>query len=355
MAPEVIKRKHYGVAADIFSFGVVCCELLLGRYPYEKSTQSVNQSVNHVRQRSTTGAFENALIAGLRPIIVSYCPKLIKEMIEACLSEDPSKRPTMEQIFNVLVQAEQQLSANESHSMFDDCPPAILEVIRAQRHDLDVLEASAKNNATLLTEAEKRIHELEAAVEAERRAREKAEMTASLLQQALSSNHTAKPGNSPTALGMVRSNSAMPAALQSPSQSTHGLLREMSSNSDSTGISPSRRSSISNPPLCVSPPAGQPNITSVTSTPSFSSPRQSVKQSVHNSTRSSLNHSSSMSPRADINSSPVPVPVSSPLLASVSAPGGASGSCVRMSSQSPPCLSPRSPLFANPVMPVPGC
>ena len=51
MAPEVIAAKPYGSKADIFSFGIVVAEMLIGRYPYEE--------YRHVSVRT----FEKAIIA----------------------------------------------------------------------------------------------------------------------------------------------------------------------------------------------------------------------------------------------------------------------------------------------------
>jgi serine/threonine protein kinase len=36
MAPEVIQCQRYGVKCDVFSFGIVLCELVTGYYPFKK-------------------------------------------------------------------------------------------------------------------------------------------------------------------------------------------------------------------------------------------------------------------------------------------------------------------------------
>lgn len=38
MAPEMIKHKHYGRKVDVYSFGLVLCEMFTGRIPYEDMT-----------------------------------------------------------------------------------------------------------------------------------------------------------------------------------------------------------------------------------------------------------------------------------------------------------------------------
>jgi serine/threonine protein kinase len=54
MAPEVLKKAPYGVKADVFSFAIVLCEMVMGRYPYENEPES-------------TKTFEQAIVTGLRP------------------------------------------------------------------------------------------------------------------------------------------------------------------------------------------------------------------------------------------------------------------------------------------------
>jgi len=336
MAPEVLKRQSYGVAADIFSFGVCLCELLLGKYPYEGEPQA-------------TRDFEGALMSGLKPIIPAYCPSSMKEMIENCLSEDPNKRPSMEDIFNVLVQAEQQLSANESHSMFDDCPPQILEVIRAQRHDLNVLEASSKNNSQQLLNAQQKIIELENELIKEKLLREKAENA--LAQTLLTTTMNVNTGIPPLPLYsattmtipvLMRGNSSSP----TPTTATITNDGNIPMNGNIPLTTQSRRTSL----------AGVAIVNNNSSIINFGSPRQSKQTPVIASRRSSINSNSSnnsnnnKSPLSagELNNSSTQIPTASPLLSSISAPITNNNNQRLISghhtptSASPLCLSPTS-------------
>jgi len=54
----VLKKSPYGVKADVFSFAVILCELLTGKYPYKNAPSSAM-------------TFENAIIAVLLVIIAN--------------------------------------------------------------------------------------------------------------------------------------------------------------------------------------------------------------------------------------------------------------------------------------------
>ena len=41
-APEVLRGEHYGTPADVFSFGIVMCELLTLSAPYANLVQGVD-------------------------------------------------------------------------------------------------------------------------------------------------------------------------------------------------------------------------------------------------------------------------------------------------------------------------
>ncbi|KAF3335583.1 serine/threonine-protein kinase HT1 isoform X1 [Carex littledalei] len=88
MAPEVIEHKPYDHKADVFSFGIVLWELLVGKLPYEDLTPL--QAAVAVVQK------------GLRPTIPDGThPKLI-ELLEKCWQSDPSLRPNFSEILDIL-------------------------------------------------------------------------------------------------------------------------------------------------------------------------------------------------------------------------------------------------------------
>ncbi|CAM9607371.1 unnamed protein product [Ascophyllum nodosum] len=68
MAPEVLASKKYTETADVYSFAVVCWELLSRACPYE----GLNQIQVAVK----------VLNNGLRPDIPQWCPPEFKALIE---------------------------------------------------------------------------------------------------------------------------------------------------------------------------------------------------------------------------------------------------------------------------------
>ncbi|CAM9984834.1 unnamed protein product, partial [Ascophyllum nodosum] len=68
MAPEVLASKKYTETADVYSFAVVCWELLSRACPYE----GLNQIQVAVK----------VLNNGLRPGIPQWCPPEFKSLIE---------------------------------------------------------------------------------------------------------------------------------------------------------------------------------------------------------------------------------------------------------------------------------
>jgi serine/threonine protein kinase len=59
MAPEVLKKQPYGMKADVFSFAIVLCEMVVGKYPYENEPES-------------TATFEQASLTHLSTPRIKY-------------------------------------------------------------------------------------------------------------------------------------------------------------------------------------------------------------------------------------------------------------------------------------------
>ncbi|MCO5563114.1 hypothetical protein L7F22_016750 [Adiantum nelumboides] len=81
---ESFINSKYTKKADVYSFGLVCYEILTGNSPFEGT---------NVRRR---------VLAGERPTLPSYCPQALSSYIESCWSAEPSKRPPFSQICRVL-------------------------------------------------------------------------------------------------------------------------------------------------------------------------------------------------------------------------------------------------------------
>jgi hypothetical protein len=101
MAPEMIKHLNaeseaekldgdtmvlkYPFKSDVYSFAMVCYEILSGKLPWnldEKSLPEVKKKV----------------LRGDRPQLPEHCPLLLKSLIERCWSQDASQRPDFNEI-----------------------------------------------------------------------------------------------------------------------------------------------------------------------------------------------------------------------------------------------------------------
>ncbi|XP_078182543.1 serine/threonine-protein kinase STY46-like [Carex rostrata] len=101
MAPEIIEHKPYDHKADVFSFGIVLWELLVGKLPYEDLTPL--QAAVAVVQK------------GLRPTIPDGIhPKLI-ELLDKCWQSDPSLRPNFSEILDILYSIAKEVSPIGNH------------------------------------------------------------------------------------------------------------------------------------------------------------------------------------------------------------------------------------------------
>jgi serine/threonine protein kinase len=87
MAPEVLCEQSYSYSADVYSFGIVLCEIATRLWPWEEDTSITD-----------TQRLREAVLAGRRPSIPDSCPRAFAELIQACWRGDPALRPTFPQI-----------------------------------------------------------------------------------------------------------------------------------------------------------------------------------------------------------------------------------------------------------------
>lgn len=88
MAPEVLANQSYNEKADVFSYGIICIELLTRECPYEG--MSAIQCALAVLNRD------------YRPEIPRWCPPSLRALITSCIKKDQNDRPTFGQIIVAL-------------------------------------------------------------------------------------------------------------------------------------------------------------------------------------------------------------------------------------------------------------
>lgn len=84
MAPEVIRHEPYGKGCDVYSYAILCWEMLTNSIPFPHHTPvEVALSV---------------ATKGLRPDLPSFTPKVLAELVQRCWSQDASVRPAFKEI-----------------------------------------------------------------------------------------------------------------------------------------------------------------------------------------------------------------------------------------------------------------
>jgi serine/threonine protein kinase len=93
MAPEVALSTTYNFSADTYSFGVVLFECLTLLVPFDGMTVADHQQC--------------VVCRGYRPSFPAPCstPRLVQSLVKRCWSHSPRRRPGMDQVEEVLMQA----------------------------------------------------------------------------------------------------------------------------------------------------------------------------------------------------------------------------------------------------------
>lgn len=133
MAPEVIAEEPYGVKADVFSFGIVLLEIITLEYPYDCLTIA----------QGSWDTFDTAIVDGLRPPIPDDLPLSLKRLIERCWANDPVKRPSMDQVIEILNSIERRHIAERSEVIETMTPAGIALVKEEQAKNLELKQQLA--------------------------------------------------------------------------------------------------------------------------------------------------------------------------------------------------------------------
>lgn len=107
-APEVLAEEgqpgktpslKYTEKADVYSFGMLCFELLSGKLPFEDGHLHGEQMIKNVR-------------AGERPLFPALSPKCLVNLTKRCWHTDPNTRPSFSSICRVLRYIKKSLAMN---------------------------------------------------------------------------------------------------------------------------------------------------------------------------------------------------------------------------------------------------
>jgi serine/threonine protein kinase len=88
VAPEVLKRKEYTQASDIYGFGIIAYEVCTGLPPYHDTAHEEPLAIR--------------ICDGQRPKTSYEIPQLILDIIKQCWDADPLKRPKAEELSTLL-------------------------------------------------------------------------------------------------------------------------------------------------------------------------------------------------------------------------------------------------------------
>lgn len=90
MAPEVFESSRYSEKCDVFSFGIILWEVLSREQPFKdiELTFSILWNVHK----------------GNRPPLIEGCPRPIEELMTNCWAKNPSDRPSMDYVVEVMTE-----------------------------------------------------------------------------------------------------------------------------------------------------------------------------------------------------------------------------------------------------------
>jgi serine/threonine protein kinase len=137
IAPEILRKKPYTQASDIYSFSIIMWEFTSGIPPFKHKAHDHHLALS--------------ICEGERPEIVEHTPKCYIDLMKKCWDSDPSNRPTITMLENIISEWIRCINKYYSINGNGDQILVVLDVENYLRDDL--LEFVDANKASVQKQA----------------------------------------------------------------------------------------------------------------------------------------------------------------------------------------------------------
>ncbi|CAB4431944.1 unnamed protein product [Rhizophagus irregularis] len=125
MAPEILRGNSHTPASDIYSFSMIMWEFTSGVPPFSNREHDIQLSLS--------------ICKGERPEIIQNTPQCYVDLMKKCWNEDPLKRPTSEEVSNIIEEWIYLPFEKEIKDISEELKHNVMEFINAPiwHNDLD--------------------------------------------------------------------------------------------------------------------------------------------------------------------------------------------------------------------------
>lgn len=183
MAPEVLMQLPYSFKADVFSLGMVFCEMITGEYPLRRLQEILQVKMNEEKDENShiipsSIDYEHAIMQGIRPDIPTDVPEELNKLIVQCWNQDPEARPSVEQVMESLSLMEMNLE-KVVHSVADENAEELPEEVKKISHEhqqrMTEMHAALKDCKFQLTNTQTAVRSTQYSLARQRKIREQTE------------------------------------------------------------------------------------------------------------------------------------------------------------------------------------